>query len=284
MNEQFHNKLPRVMAALLDCRWLITPDMHKVLTDIVAAHAFGGAGETKQHAVAAQMEENAQRETFEIRDGIAVLPIEGVIGRKFADVIYSSGVTSVDVAQRMFESAIDDETVRGVVLAFDSPGGHVTGVPEFASAIKAGSKIKPVVAFCDGQCASAAYWLASQATIISAIPSASVGSIGCYAPFLDQSRAAEMAGLRVKMFTSGIYKGMGYPGTELTESQAKLIQQSVDHIAAQFKAAVRGGRGNLSDDLMQGQSFDAETAVKNNLIDGITSGVGQAIRDCLALS
>jgi protease-4 len=267
------------MTALVSDVWLLSPELHKTLTDIVKHHAFGGASESTQHKIAASMPLNPAKRIYGLVDRTAVIPVEGIIGRKFADVLQSSGVTSIDILDRMLSAIAADDEVSSVLMVYDSPGGYSMGVPEVAASIARLNAIKPVIAYVDGQCCSAAYWLAAQSYAIYATQSASVGSIGAYIALLDQTRAAEMQGLKVEMFRSGPHKGMGYPGTSLTEEQRGMLQAQVDKCAAGFKAAVRSGRGkNIADEFMQGQSFDVDAALACGLVDQVST-MDEALRD-----
>jgi len=272
------------MTALMNEQFLITPEMHRTLTDIVKAHGFGGQAEADQHIKAQSYGQNPAKKAFQVLgNSTAVIPCEGVIGRKFDDVLYSSGVTSIDIFERLVNTAADDDEIDSILFNFDSPGGTVTGVPEAAEAVRRAKNIKPVIAYADGQMCSAAYYIASQATYIYALPSAQVGSIGVYLALLDYSRAAEMAGIKVELFKSGKNKGMGTPGTALSEEQRAMLQAKVDKTGAQFRATVNEGRGRtINPDVMQGQSFDTGEAKLNGLIDEIAS-FDQALLDVMWL-
>lgn len=266
------NNLIRCMAALysLDAHWLITPVMHKKLCEIVESHV---SNQAEQHAIAAQMPVNPSPRAYAVTgDNVAIIPVDGVIGRKFSSALYSSGVTSVDVFTRLVDVAANDDEVNAIMLVFDSPGGSVQGVKEAGEAVKRASAIKPVIAYADGQMASAAYWIGSQASAVYSWTESSIGSIGVYSAFLDQSRAYEMAGLKPEIFKSGKHKGMGMAGTSLTDEQRAMIQKSVDEIGSTFRAIVKEGRRNkVSDETMQGQSFSAQEAMALGLIDSIST-------------
>lgn len=282
------NRLVRVLTALCCDVWLLPPAVHATLTDIARRHAEGGEAERAQHEIAAAMKANPGKRQFDVADtpdgAVAVIPVEGIIGRKFSSMLYDSGVTSVDVLQRMIGVAADDEQVAGIVLSTDSPGGYTAGVPEAAEAIRAAAQRKPVIAYADGLMGSAAYWLGSQASAIYATPSAEVGSVGAYIALLDRTREMEMSGLRVDLFRSGKHKGMGYPGTILSDEQRAMLQARVDATGAQFRAAVRDGRSRpISDDVMQGQSFGAAAALANGLVDSVGT-LDAAIRDAAKLA
>lgn len=271
------NNLVRCMAALTCEPWLITPSMHKQLCDIVQAHVTRPG---EQHAAAQQMAANPAPRAFTLAgDNVAVIPVDGVIGRKFSSTLYSSGVTSVDVLTRLINMAADDEEVNAILLAVDSPGGTVQGVAEAADAVKRANEIKPVIAYADGLMCSAAYWISCNAGAIYAYRDAVVGSIGVYSAYLDESRAYEMQGYRQEVFKSGEHKAMGMPGTSLTDEQRAMIQKSVDEIGLAFRTAVKTGRiSRVQDEDMQGQAFNASEAKRKSLVDSVAT-FEQALKD-----
>jgi protease-4 len=183
----------------------------------------------------------------------------------------------------MLVSAGNDDMIDSIVMIFDSPGGVAMGVSEVGTTIANINAKKPVVSYVDGLCCSAAYWLASQSSGIYATQSAEVGSIGAYMAVLDRTRQLEEEGIKVDMFRSGKHKGMGYPGTRLSDEQRTMLQDRIDGLGKDFKQAVRSGRGkNISDEVMQGQSFSADAAIRHALIDNIAD-FATAIRDAGAL-
>lgn len=280
--------LTRVITALYCQPWLITAAMHGKLCEIAAAHVTGAAhaaggcatkGQSEQHGPTPAVDGLEWWQTVScgvvvsngvtFDDGVAVFAVSGVIGRKFSGLLNSSGVTSVDVLSRMIRAAADDDRVTGILLDIDSPGGTVTGVPEAAGVVAYAATKKPVVAFSDGMMCSAAYWLAVPADAIFAAPSADVGSIGVYSAVLDQSRAFEIAGLKTELFKTGKYKGMGVPGTPLTDDQRAWLQADVDKVFQWFRGAVTSNRGAVPDEAMQGQTMFAYEAKENGLIDAV---------------
>jgi len=275
-------KLIRIMTELCCEPWLIVPHVHGELVKIAWAHAQGGNAELEQHMKAVAMT-NPQAREYAVRDTTALIPVEGVIGRKFSNVMHSSGVVSVDILQRVLREVAADAAIDSVVMVMDSPGGGARGVPEAAADIANLNKHKPVIAYADGMMASGAYWLASQASAIYATPSADVGSIGAYLALLDQSGVADKMGVKVEMFKSGKHKGMGYPGTSLTDEQRILLQERIDKLGADFRATISAARPNVSEDVMDGRSFDATEAQRNGLIDNIAS-LDDAVRDAAALA
>jgi protease-4 len=260
---------------------LIVPDVHVKLQEIVSAHMSGGEVEKAQHEMASAMPANPVKRTFQVEGATAVIPIDGIIGRKFSDMLQESGVCSIDIAERMLNAAASDNEINNILMVFDSPGGQAMGVPEVGETIRRINETKPVFAVADGMMGSAAYWIASQASAIYAMPSADVGSIGVYMAILDQRRRYEAQGVDVDVIKNAgaTYKGMGMPGPSLTPEQRAMVQERVDRMGAQLKEVVRQGRGKpISDDTMRGQSFNAEDARRLGLVDSIGT-VGDALRD-----
>lgn len=168
--------------------WAIQPD---ALTAVLAiAKGDGGpivdrmiriAEQTGTDIEAVQMRagkplDNTRKVT--VRDGVAVIPVRGVIGR-YANLFSAiSGGTSIQVLATDFQAALDNPDVKAIVLEIDSPGGTVAGTQEFAQAVYDARRKKPVYAYVSSLGASAGYWIASAAEKMVVAPTAMLGSIG----------------------------------------------------------------------------------------------------------
>ena len=121
--------------------------------------------------------------------------------------------------------------------------------------------------------------LASQAGKISINPNGEAGSIGVYTVAVDSSKRAEELGFKVHVIKSGEHKGMGVPGTEITENQIAATQEIIDGMAANFKQAVSAGRKMSVADVEKiatGRTWLAEVAKKLNLVDEIVNGIDKS--------
>ncbi len=136
--------------------------------------------------------------------------IFGVLGQNdwFADTDYADVRATV-------KRQLADPSVRTIDLVIDSPGGSVLGLPETADTIHAANRVKPVRAFVTGIAASAAYWLASQASTITLTPSGEVGSVGVLDLHADISKALDNAGVKITAVTAGEHKVERAPFTPL---------------------------------------------------------------------
>jgi signal peptide peptidase SppA len=265
-------KLANVLYKLYVDPWAIMPAAHANLCAIVDDHFSGSAHTAGGRASLFEPDEDEQSASpFQmVGADIALIEINGVIGRRVGALEKSSGVADVLDIEKAVDSAVASGA-KGVLLSFDSPGGGVSGVPELAAKLAAVNKTVPLVAYADGLCCSAAYWLASQASLIVSGKTAQSGSIGVYQAFLDRSREMELAGRKVELFSTGKFKGMGLTGLPLSDDQRAMLQSRVDQVFGWFKGAVADGRGKVPDEAMQGQSYYGEDARKENLVDMIGS-------------
>lgn len=185
------------------------------------------------------------------------------------------GGTSTIQLRSDIRAAAKDPNVQSILLGIDSPGGTVAGTSDLAAEVKAARKSKPVWAHVSDLGASAAYWVASQASAIYAnTPTALVGSIGTLQTIYDYSQAAETAGIKTHVFRTGPLKGLGTPGAPVTEEQVSHMQTLVNEMQTHFDAAVMKGRGFTSKQLESvrtGGVFPAAEAQTLRLIDGIRS-------------
>lgn len=199
-------------------------------------------------------------------DGIASIHIMGPIGKNLSKIEQSCGATSIEQVRAEHKLAVQNGA-RGILLDFDSPGGTITGTPELAALIA--QKPVPTVAYTEDIMASAAYYLAAGADAIVAAPSAEVGSIGVYIPWMDSSARYEAAGLKPDPIvnTGGDLKAIGFGG-KLTDEQRAYLQADVDGAFNDFKSHVLRHRA-VSPDAMRGQCLSGEAAKAASLIDVI---------------
>lgn len=203
---------------------------------------------------------------------IAVLSLTGMMTKRGSSL--SSAGSSVRL-RRSIRQAARDKSIDAILIKVDSPGGTVDGTADLADAVAEAAAQKPTWAFTEDLTASAAYWVASQASRIYANQkTARIGSIGTFIGLYDTSKRAEAEGVKAVVIKSGQLKGLGFAGTAITEAHQKELQGLVDGIQASFSAGVRTGRGLKAEavaKLATGGVWLADQAVTAGLIDGIQS-------------
>ena len=175
------------------------------------------------------------------------------------------------------DAARDNPDVGAIVMDTDSPGGTVAGTAEAGASVAAAAAVKPVVAFVDTLAASAAYWIASQASQIWMTPSGEVGSIGVRAMHADISRMLGDLGVNVTEIASADspHKTEMSPFAPLSEDAVAHIQSRADAEHANFVNAVARGRKVSADTVRssfgQGRTVSAQRAVDLGMADKIGS-------------
>ncbi len=166
----------------------------------------------------------------------------------------------------------DSESVRGILLNINSPGGGVATSQELYAEVRRlrEDKGKVVVAYLSSVGASGAYYIACAAAEILASPGTIVGSIGVIAEWLNYGELLEWARVSNIILKSGEFKDTGTPTRDLTASEREYFQGLIDDMYDQFVEAVALGR-NLDVDVVRefadGRVFTGREAKDLNMID-----------------
>lgn len=203
---------------------------------------------------------------------VALLQLRGVATHS---IDYPPYAFSTMLLERDMRALAADDKVETIAMIVDSPGGQVTGTPEAGDAIYAAAKKKKVVAIVNPLCASAAYWLASQASEIIAVKSADVGSIGVYMVHTDCSKFNEQQGTKYTYIFAGKHKVEGNSDEPLSDEAKAYYQSETDSIYRDFIKAVARGRNvsveKVEADFGQGRCMMAPVAKRQGLIDHVAT-------------
>ena len=207
-----------------------------------------------------------------IRNGLAVIELSGALTKSRGWLQEIFGNWSMAEVGESVEAAAGDPAVREILLRVESPGGTADGTDDLAEQVHRATKRKTVTAYADGLMASAAYYIASQATRVVASRSALVGSIGTYATLYDLSGMMAQKGIKVHVVKAGAHKAAGAPGTEIKPEDLLEVQRTVDGVNALFLSAVRRGRPKMNlEAVADGRVFLGREALALGLVDGVES-------------
>jgi ClpP class serine protease len=206
---------------------------------------------------------------LEIEQGIAIVPVTGILGKHLDILETMCGGYDLDKMNAQCLALMNRADVQTVVFHFNTPGGAAAGVADSAQCmLDLAASGRKLIAYCDEAC-SGGMWLAAACDEIHCGQSAMLGSISAMCAILDESKAFEMEGLQMQVFTDGALKGAGIEGTSLTPAQRSDIQARVEHIGSMFKTFMQTRRPGITPELMQGQWFYGDQAVANGLADAI---------------
>lgn len=174
------------------------------------------------------------------------------------------------------EKATKDDSVKGVLLVIDSPGGLVSDSHKIYHRLKLLSDKKPVYVAFQGIAASGGYYVAMGAGPkgkIYAEPTTWTGSIGVIIPHYNVSELADKVGVSSDSLKTGPFKDALNPLKEMTPDEKAVWEEILKDAFDRFVQVIDTGRDNLDDaairKLATGQVYTAPQALANGLVDVI---------------
>jgi signal peptide peptidase SppA len=209
------------------------------------------------------------RKPFVYQDGIAVIPIHGTLLNRFNS---SWGfATGFQYIRRMMNAALDDDDVEVIVFDVDSPGGEAAGCFELCREIMASRRVKPSLAMVDSTAASGGMGIAASATVVYAIPSARIGSIGVYRMHVSYEDALKQAGIKVTFAQAGDFKTDGNPYKDLPPRVLDEWTESAKKTWDDFITLIAESRDMDEDAVRETQAriYRADEALAKGLINAV---------------
>lgn len=250
----------------------MSQDLSSVFED-----AFGGSIEIVQEG--------------NLNETIAVLEVNGVIqdtGEQAS--IFSSGYIHSDFMDQLEEAKTDD-TVKGIVLKVNTPGG---GTNESAEIYKKLVEIKeetdkPIYVSMGAMAASGGYYISAPADKIFASPETLTGSLGVIMQGVNVAGLAEKYGVEFTTIKSGPHKDIMSQFREMTDEERDILQSMIDNSYNEFVRIIAEGRGMSEKEvrkLADGRIYDGIQAKEVNLIDdfGYEADVIKQMTEDLALN
>lgn len=223
---------------------------------------------------------NEDREYFAITDGpsetfhsgnhevverLAIIRISGTIMAPFSDRVIKA-----------IKKARNDDRVKGVLLAVDTPGGTVTDSHRIYHELKMLSDKKPVVVSMGSYATSGGYFVAMGAGTngrIFAEPTTWTGSIGVIIPHYEVTDIAEKIGFKAVPLKTGEFKDSLSPFRAMTDRDKTLWENILNQSFELFLSVIDENRDTLDKaqvrDLATGQIYTAQDALKIGMIDEI---------------
>ncbi len=205
-------------------------------------------------------------------DGVAVVPVIGSLVNRGSYLDAVSGLVSYAGLRTATNAAMQDDDVSTVVYDIDSAGGEAVGAFEAADHVRAQAQRKPIIAWVNGLCCSAAYCIASATSKITVSRSSLIGSIGVVMMHVDRSRRMDQEGLVPTFIFAGAHKVDGNPLQPLSKDVKSDLQIEIDYFYEMFVDSVAKGRPHLSPEAIratEARTYIGELAVKAGLADAV---------------
>lgn len=171
------------------------------------------------------------------------------------------------------KQVIEDDTIQGVLLNVDSPGGGVYESAEIHKyLVQAKEAGKTIYSSMGGMAASGGYYVSAPADQIFASEETMTGSIGVIMQAINFQQLAEDLGIEFNSYTSGDMKEMLSATSDPSEEEAEYVQGMVDTMFDDFVQVVADGRDMSEEEVRNvadGRIYLGEDAVDNGLVDQI---------------
>lgn len=168
----------------------------------------------------------------------------------------------------------DDPSVKGWVVAINSPGGVVAPSQSMYNTLR---RIReedgdPVVAVIGSVGASGGYYVALAADSILAMPGSITGSIGVIMEYPNVRELLDRVGVEMEVVKSGAQKDLGSPFRDMDPADREVLLAMVEDVHAQFVEVVAEARGMPLEDVLllaDGRIFSGRQAMAAGLVDGM---------------
>lgn len=191
--------------------------------------------------------------------------------KKIGLVKVESTIMSSYETVRQLRSFLDDNTIAGVLLRVDSPGGAVAPSQEiFTEVMRFKKKKKPLVVSMGSMAASGGYYISSPASRIFADPGTFTGSIGVIISTPQYNELGRKLGIEMRVMKAGKFKDVLSPYRKVTEPESNLVQGLLDDTHDQFISDVAAGRDLPYDTIKavaDGRIFTGRQALQKKLVD-----------------
>lgn len=195
---------------------------------------------------------------------IAVLSYEGAIGD---GPVYESFM-------KILEDVRDDDSVKGVIMKVNSPGGAVYNSEQVHNKIKQiqDEKKIPFYTVMETMAASGGYYISAPTDRIYASNETLTGSIGVIMSSMSFEGLFEKYGIKQQNITTGKMKDAGSIGRDMDKDEKKYFEDLINSSFDRFVKVVSQGRSMKEDEvrkLADGRVYDGAQAKENGLVDKI---------------
>jgi protease-4 len=209
-------------------------------------------------------------------NSIAILHLSGEIVD--GDSVSSGSMVSEPSAKAINDLA-DNDSVIGVVVRIDSPGGSATASEVIRLALENLASKKPMVYSMGNLAASGGYWITCTGRPIYASQGTITGSIGVFGMKLSFGSAMKQIGIHIDPVALDESATMMLPHRGWNEVELARLQGTVDDVYDDFISRVSDSRDispNRVREIAGGRVWSGAQAVELGLVDAI-GGIEAAV-------
>jgi protease-4 len=214
---------------------------------------------------------------------IAVIYAEGEINDGKSD----DGVIGGEAFVKIIQQIENDESVKGVVLRVNSPGGSAFASEQIHHALKKLKLKKPIVVSMGDYAASGGYYISAIANKIIAQPNTITGSIGIYGMVPNIRKALnDKVGVTFDEVTSAKHANFFNLTNDWDELESSKVQQGVEFGYGIFLDRVASGRKMDTaavNKIARGRVWTGQDALSIGLVDQL-GGMELAVKELKALA
>ena len=189
-----------------------------------------------------------------------------------AKVRIEGTITEDEELIKRLETIRQSSTVKGVILAIDSPGGTTVGGESIYEEVRKLAADKPVVAEVGTLAASAGYMIATATDHIVARKTSIVGSIGVLIQYPDVSGLMDKVGIKLEEVKSSPLKAAPSPFKPTNDDERAMVRKLILDSYDWFVGIVAERRKMTHEEalaLADGSIFTGRQGVANRLIDAV---------------
>lgn len=209
---------------------------------------------------------------------IAIVYAEGTIKYSNNEKDFEKSITP-DLIIKRLKIAEKDESIKGIVLRINSPGGSALASDIIYNTVK--NLSKPVYISMGGVAASGGYYMATAGDKIYADNGTITGSIGVVTMIPNISGLIDKSDVNYSYISKGKYNNIGSLIYEMTDEEKEKIIISSEKVYNEFVEKVSLGRKLKKEDVLkiaEGRVWLGKDAVKIGLVDEI-GGIEKTISD-----
>lgn len=202
------------------------------------------------------------------RDTLALVYADGTIAKNTKDW----ETLNVPALLKTLHKLKADETVKGVLIRMNSPGGEASLSEDLRRAIALIAAQKPVVISMGSYAASGGYWASLGASKLCANPFTITGSIGVFGILFNWEKLGQTHGIHADHIGTSPFSSLYSTAQAKTEAELNALQGMCDYTYKLFLSHVSAARGLSLEEaqkVAQGRIVSGTQALQLGLVDAV---------------